>query len=719
LPKFCAGDKIDPGMASSELRVSRRRVLQLGAGLTTALVLPGCESTPEEETCSLVPQIPRLPAPGPDWLRDARVAGFEAYGQQPVCELKQILDGMADQHVSVVEIDSELSSYLTEDQFREQATLFDAIARGCHARGMRAVAYYPTFEVLTADAAKTPHTMAKDHPEWLQVSITGRPNVFIGGGGRVFWVEPGQESAWTCPTSGYLDYFNARVAILARTALDGLWGDVPLFSDIVGQWPCVNDTCKSKFFTDTGFHAPTMVDWEDPVFRRWVRWRHRVIWEFEQSVVKAAKQARGDFEVIIETVTMDYTAGTVQGLDGANADDGQIYRVWEVDAVSDATAMRDADADDWISMAVMMKHGRGASRPHPSWIFAYGLKDEDAEHVIALAVATGNNPYESKIPVMNTSVGAAYRGRLFAWLERNTEIYRSESANPIAVLFSSESRDFLDRDAGVGLYTSQNPADSLWWSENPPDSAKELDYLGDYRGMLKCLIHAHLPCEVVTAPHATAATLERYRMLVAPSPIAASDALITTLCDWVKGGRTLVLSGPDAGLLSEEGAKRGAPELLSRLGLDPKVGGWTERPVGAGRVVFSPERVGRAYFRTGDAALRATLQASADAASARRALTSGAPLALVLDLRRTTAGHLQLLVANLDGLGEKGVGSFAPRSASFKVELEAGGKQAKKVTLSRPDGGLADVELPFTTAGGRVAFSIQVSALALASVELA
>jgi hypothetical protein len=51
---------------------------------------------------------------------------------------------------------------------------------------------------------------------------------------------------------------------------------------------------------------------------------------------------------------MDYTSGTVQGLDPASADDGDVLRVWEVDAVSDRSAMRVASAVDWMDMAVMM-----------------------------------------------------------------------------------------------------------------------------------------------------------------------------------------------------------------------------------------------------------------------------------------------------------------------------------------------------------------------------
>jgi len=701
------------------IRFPRRRLLQLGTAGAAGLILPRCSLDPEGGDCSIDPDGPfKSPAPAPNWLAEARIGGIEAYVGQTACELKPILDALADQHVSVVEVDPELSSYLTEVEFEEQVQLLDLIAQGCHKRGMRAVAYYPTLEVLTSNADSVPHTMAKDHPEWLQVSITGKPNKFIGGGGRVFWVEPGQESAWMCPTSGYVDYFNKRVAALAKTALDGVWGDVPLFSDIVGEWPCLNDTCKAKFLKDTGLTPPKTVDWEDPTFRRWVGWRHRVMWEFEQNVVHAAKQVRQDFEVIIETVTMDYNAGTVQGLDGASGDDGQIYRVWEVDAVSDATGMHDADADDWISMAVMMRHGRGASAPRPSWIFSYGLEDDDAEHVMALVVATGNNPYESKIPVMNTSVGSAYRERMFGWIERNAEIYRSKSANAAAVIFSSASRDFLDRNAGVGLYTSLNPDDGLWWSDKQVDSAKELQYLGDYRGACKTLIHAHLPHDVVTTPHVTAELLKGYRLIVAPSLVAVSEQLVTALTGWVQAGGTLVLTGPDAGAYTEEGVERAQPRLLSELGLDPTAQRWTESVHGAGLVVYTPARAGRTYFGTEDAAIRDRLVNAAQAADARQVVTTNAPLPLVFDVRKTEAGDLQLLVANLDGLGEQGVGKYTPRDASFGVALDTGGKTPKKVTLSSPVEGGVDQNLTFTEDSGRASFTMRVHALALATVKL-
>ena len=67
---------------------------------------------------------------------------------------------------------------------------------------MRCIAYYPTLESLTPDADNVASTMFKDHPDWVQLSMDGMPNTFVGGEGRVFWVDAGVESAWLCPTSG-------------------------------------------------------------------------------------------------------------------------------------------------------------------------------------------------------------------------------------------------------------------------------------------------------------------------------------------------------------------------------------------------------------------------------------------------------------------------------------------------------------------------------------
>lgn len=628
-------------------------------------------------------------------------------------EIQGALDQLADERVSVVELDGDLSRYMTDAEFQEQVAFFDLAAKEAKARGMRSVGYYPTLEVLTPDADKGARTIRLDHPDWVQVGIDGKENYFIGGGGRVFWVDPGEESAWMCPTSGYVDYFTARVAALAKTTLDGLWGDVPLLSDIGAVFPCTNASCAARFLKDTGFTLPKIMDWDDPVFRRWVKWRHELISAFEHEILRVAKGVRNDFEVIIETVTMDYNAGASQGLDGAAVDDGGVYRCWEVDAVSDQTAMRDATENDWISMAVMMRHGKGAAAPRPSWIFSYGLDAPDAEYVLSLAVTTGNSPYETQIPLMCTSVGHDYRKKMYAWIERNVDIYNAHFVNGAAVIFSSSSRDFLDRNVGVGLYASLNSKDQFWWSTTGIDLVSALDFMGDYRGTCKALIHAHVPYDVVTTPHVTPDMLGRYRLVVVPSAVALSDDVLEALDGFAKAGGTVLLSGLDTAVYDENGAPRTTTRMVETFGLTPVENDWTSVQREKGKVVLAGFRAGLQYFQKGEqAVLSHYAQAAAEAGAIVR---TTAPAPVVMDVRRSVNGNLYLLCTNLQGLGTGGVGSFAPKDATFDVTLPDMGKTPTKVILSDPT---VDREIAFTHADGLVTFTVTMHALSLATVVL-
>ncbi|MDR6417196.1 beta-galactosidase trimerization domain-containing protein [Pseudarthrobacter sulfonivorans] len=644
------------------------------------------------------------------WVSDARVAGFETFAGDPAVDAR--LDVFAAAHVSVVVIDSDLSFYMTDARFEESAAYIEAVAKKCHERGMKAVAYCSLLEALTENAASVPNTMWKDHPDWVQRGIDGKANKFVGGAGRAFWVPAGTESAWLCPTSGYRDYFINRVKRLAQTSLDGLWGDVPLLSDIVGVWPCTNASCAAKFLAETGLAQPTRVDWNNPVFRRWVAWRHGVIHEFEQAVLAGARTVRPDFQLIVETDTMDHSGGTVQGLDGASRDDGDVLRVWEVSTASDETGMREAPADDWISMAIMMRHGRGCAGKNPSWVISYGKETDDAERVMAIAIAGGVRPYESQIPLLNNTVGDAWRGKMYGWLKDNNDIWAGESANPVAVIFSSVSRDFIDRNAGGGLYTSTNRADEDWWATTPTDSAKNLPYLGEYRGICKALIHAHAPYDVVTMPHLSPAWLAPYPVVVAPRPAALSDGEIASLKSYVEaGGTLLVTGGTDAGLFDEHGVLRAQPALLQAFGVSAGAN-WSRTSYGLGAVVLVTEQVGQTYYQTTDASVTTELARILEAAG--RTIVTDAPPAVVIDLRQRTEHRLDVLFANIDGLD---TGGFTAESASFQVAIPCGGKMPRRVTVTQP-GDAAPAEIPFTHEGGRAVFDVTVGALLLARIAL-
>ncbi|HEY8073816.1 MAG TPA: alpha-amylase family protein [Labilithrix sp.] len=680
--------------------------------------LPGCYTTKgtDDGVCN-TEEAPDVRLPPSDWIRGARVAGLAAFADITVCDVGPAMDQLQAERVSVVEVDGDLSSYLDEAGFVEQLRVLHLCAREAHKRGMRCIAYYPVLESLTPDVATTPHSMFKDHPDWVQVGMDGKSNYFIGGGGRVFWVDPGEESAWCCPTSGYADYYIDRVQRLAGTALDGLWGDVPLLSDIVGVWPCVNATCNAKFKADTGLDAPTMANWNDPVFVRWITWRHQLIWDLEQRILAGAKQIRQDFEIVIETVTMDYTSGTVQGLDGAHADDGQIHRVWEIDAVSDATGMRNAAKDDWYSMVAMMKYARGSSKPRPSWVFCYGLQPDDAERVMSLCLTTGNSPYETQIPQINTSCGSPYRKKMYGWLERHPQILLSESANETAVIFSSFSRDILDQAKGVGLYTQTNMADTLWWTTEDEDSAKETQYIADWRGFNEFLVQNHVPFDVVTTPHMDDQTLARYRTIVAPSPASLGDDAINRIYNWVNNGGQLIFTGTEAGAWDEAGLARTQPLLMQKLGIDPATtdADWNVLTIGMGSVRHYPPRAGALFFNGDSSGCEPLEDAFQDQ------IDIDGPPDLLVEVRNADTGEFVVVFGNMVGLGaDEQVGVFAPKDIGFNCTLNLGMRQVAQVVLTAPndDPTKEDQIVPFSvTPDGRIAFGVALHAIAAAIVS--
>jgi hypothetical protein len=712
--------------------VSRRDLLRLGASLAGVAVAgrftSACDGQPPD-TCLSRPVADRPLPDSEDWITGARVAGLSLPSDSTVCDVRPTLDAFAASKVSVVEIDPDLSMYLSDDDFAANVAVLDLVARECHARGLRAVAYYPVLEVLSPNAAQGAPAMSKDHPDWVQIFSNGMPNTFIGTGtGLVFWVDPGEESAWMCPTSGYVAYFLGRVEQLVRgTALDGLWADVPLLSDISteGTWPCLNATCRQKFAADNpGFQLPTPIpatwpSFDDPTFRRWVIWRHKLIHDVEQQIVARAQAARPGFQVIVETVTMDYNGATLQGLDGAAFDDGALTRVWEVDAVSDASAMRSAAPKDWLGMALMMKFARAASAPGPAWAICYGQQESDAECVMSLAIAAGCAPYESKIPVLEDTVGAAYRARMFGWLADHPEVLAAPRSHPVAVLYSSTSRDALASygDMGTGLYeTTRLPAGqdpNNWWSTDSADATSLATYVCELRGMGAALIGARVPFDYLTTPHADAAGLAGYAAVIAPSPASLSPGLVATLVEYVRQGGTLVVTGPDAGAYDDLGAAQSAPALLAELGLLPPPATWHTQAVGAGRVLFTPARAGMDSF-IGNADLSPLLAVM----PAPRVIVDAPDTAtLLVELRSNAAGDVLVLVANLTGLGGL-PGQFTPQPVTFEASLESGGKQVT-VTVSSPDGS-GDVSVPVAAASPtQVKFSVTVNALTLARVQFA
>jgi hypothetical protein len=637
-------------------------------------------------------------------------------------EIDQVLSDLVAQNVTVIEADSDLSNYLTDAQFEQELALMRSFTTEAHKRGLRVVWYYPSLEVITVNGKKIDQTMAKEHPDWVQIGMGGIPNVFYGGSGQVFWVEPNDESAWMSPSSpGYRSYYLDRIRRIVAAGIDGLWIDVPIYADFgPTTWSDFNPDAVARFLADTGYAAPATVDWNDPAWRRWIAWRHEELTRFLSDVSAEARLVNPEFPIFAETLPTDYNGATVYGLDGGYLKPIEgLTHIWEVDTMSNNVGMRAAREDDWISFISAFKYTRAASGNKPSWVFNYGKEIDDAELVMAEALAAGNNPYELQVPEMTTTVSADYRTRMFGWAKAYSPyLFDAQSGANVGILSSSSSRDYVDKFQGLGMFvTTDSGGDSLWWAEDSIDSAYSRQYVAEYRGMVKMLIHEHIPFDSVVNP-AVLAELVPYETIILPDVEAISDAEANILRQYVQNGGHLVVTGANPTGLNEYGTARSEYALADLLGFhksDP-LPAESLNFYGAGSVRFYSALLGKDYFVNSGVYSLQTLSDAIHANSTVQVTTSA-------DRRvHFELSHLgeQTVLQMVNFIGVNGTFSVVPTTFSVNLPIPAG-KQVSGVALTSPDlpntPGLNT--LAYTVSNQQLSFDVNLQQYAMVIVSYA
>ncbi len=532
----------------------------------------------------------------PDWIAEARIHGLSVTGLKVHPVVMQLeLDRALEQGASVIEADSRLSDYLSDEEFEVELRLIKDSVKEVHARGLKVVWYIPSLEVITPNGRLREDTIARLHPDWLQLSFDGRRRgVFYGQ--KEFWIGVDDESAWVCPNSPFRAWFLDRLRRMAATGVDGIWLDVPLFGLIVAEWGCTCPYCREKFALQTGMEFPERFDVGDARFWRFIQWRHETLTEFIEDCKKSIQAGNRETITIAEVVALDHLGAVEWGTEGSTMRNN--FVVWEVDGVSETTAMADASYDDWMSQYNIYKYCRGATADRPSWAFCYGYDESDAQLVMAGAVAAQNNPYELRVPKMTTTVGRDFRGLMYNWIRRHTkQIYRSESVAPVAVLYSERNRDFLDATREGGMVISEaSPRRDRQWLGSKKGSPANLEYIGDYRGLSILLFQQQIPADVHPISRLDPILLQRYKVLVLPYMASLSQEEKELLLGAVREGATLVVSGTHPGEWDEAGRKRSASLWADVRGSEK--GHRVTRSVGKGRVCFFRDRVGRKYLKT-------------------------------------------------------------------------------------------------------------------------
>ncbi len=150
---------------------------------------------------------------------------------------------------------------------------------------------------------------AKTHPEWRMQDINGAQH-----SGR-YW--------WSCPSSpGYREFTNAQISEILGYDIAGIFIDMTF-------WPviCYCANCRRQYQQETGSEIPTVLDWRDPAWVRFQRFRQRTIASFTQDIRDFIK-SKSNITVTFQSspIIQGYMMGQTNGIaDSSDYTSGDFY----------------------------------------------------------------------------------------------------------------------------------------------------------------------------------------------------------------------------------------------------------------------------------------------------------------------------------------------------------------------------------------------------------
>jgi hypothetical protein len=540
-----------------------------------------------------------------DWTNYVRIG---AYGLQKKDAVEIVRDAQQS-GVFGIEVDNDIpgryESFLHPE---EKLAAIRAVAQEAHRVGNNAFVYIAGTECITAHADQTAHTLAKDHPDWLQRKITGEPAIF--GGGTAFWIAPGDEDVWVSPyATEWRKTYMERVRQIAATGIDGVYVDIPYwmthFDGWENTWASFDDYTVAAFKLQTGLdakHDLKLGDFSDPAFRQWVEFRIQTITDFLREIDRTAKSVNPKIKTIPEIYP-----GIEEEAVRVGADVYSLYPV--VDAIAHEYEFGGGDHMassrtplDWFRYQVGMHSFRAFAEGKATWILNYswdGDKNVDArEAMMNLAMSeimAGANFWDAPGHSMAGSNDLPTRKKIFSWIKEHEKTFYLPRTpiDPVGVYFSPQTRD---------LYAD--------------------DFIASYRGILILLMQKHLEFQIVTPR-----TLQNFHgsTLILPDVRVVNETEKKWLRTMTDGGKHLVVTGTDV-------TEFGDSKNMTRF----------------------PNCPGKAY----DALLRkdfgqaspGSQQAFLDSLQGGDAVIIAASSQIATSISRTPDGHINCYFANFAGL---------------------------------------------------------------------
>src|SRR5690348_2830994 len=416
-----------------------------------------------------------------DWTHFVRIGAYSLKSDNAA----QIVRNATEDRVFGIEVDNDIPGrYESFVDPRAKLAAIRELAQQAHAAHNHSFVYIAGLECITAQANQTPHTLAKEHPDWLQRKLTGEPAIFKGG--DAFWIAPGDEDVWVSPYAPeWRKIYMQRVRQIADTGIDGIYVDIPYwmthFEGWENSWASFDDATVRAFHDETGLDAKKdlkLGDFSDPNFRKWVDFRIRALTDFMADIARNAKSVNPKIMIIPEIYP-----GIEEEAVRVGADVYQMYAV--VDAIAheyefgEGNHMAVARSQlDWFKYMVGWSSFRSFAGSKATWMLNYswdGDKNippsEAMQNLFAAELTAGVNAWDAAGHVMSGSNDVATRRTVYAWIAAHERTFYAPRSpmHPVGVYFSPTTRNYFTKD-----------------------------FLNSYQGTIILLLQHHVEYQVVT-----------------------------------------------------------------------------------------------------------------------------------------------------------------------------------------------------------------------------
>ncbi|MBI4024532.1 MAG: beta-galactosidase trimerization domain-containing protein [Verrucomicrobia bacterium] len=349
-------------------------------------------------------------------------------------------------------------------------------------------------------------------------------------------------------SSPYQDFVIEFSKEILDQGFEGLWYD-GAWAGALDAPSCYCAYCRKAFRAEYGEALPIRVDWDNPLFREWVRWRYRRFDDFITRLHDALAAHRSDAIVMMNHYNRPHinSSNPSEGTNWRNGVSIDVMRFPGGGGNENTSIMNRLHTTGFNARIVKAQCPQRFDVWEPGGTLwrsvIYGQLENDKTHSILHGVwtlALGGVPWTA---CTNTITA---RGRpdptVMRELKKRRPYMGGEPLTYCAIHYSRSSRDFRGRDNPGAYYT-----EIYGWY----DVAVEGHYLTDL------ILDGHLE---------NLDCFRRYRVLVLPNSACLSTRQVATLREFVKQGGVLI-SSFETSLCDEDGQRRGDFALADVFGV--------------------------------------------------------------------------------------------------------------------------------------------------------